>query len=457
MDDKRIDLMRNQPVPKAIIQLAIPAIMGLVIMALYNAVDTMFVAWLGTEAAGATQVVLPSMMLMPALSMLFAMGGAAYISRLLGQGDKERPNKVSSTMFFFTLGTGILLMIGFYAFLDPLLYFFGASESVLPVARQYAIWIFAGTIFQMANMTMNNLLRSEGSAMFSMIGMMSGAILNIILDPIFIFVLGLGIKGAAMATTLSAIVSSVVLFSHYLRKKSILHINFRSFRPDGIMLREVFKIGTPSLIRQLLASVAVGILNQMATRYGGDAALAGMGLMSRIFMVSMYVLFGFVQGFQPVAGYNYGAKRYDRLRQSVTFTVLITTAMSIITALVFVLLPRQIMGIFRAEPDVVKVAVLAFHYFAVTIPFLGYAITINTLFQAMGKGWQAALLSLSRQGIFFFPMVFVLPRLFGLTGVLLTQPIADVLTTILTAALGIHAMRGLRKKETELKQIEQIG
>ena len=380
LTDKRIDLLKNQPIPKAITKLALPAIAGMLIMAVYNIVDAMFVSRLGTEAAGAIQVAFPMMMIMTALAMLFAIGSSTYISRLLGQNDIERANKVTSTVFVIVIGTSLLTMAAAFIFLDDLLMFFGASETVLPYARQYVMFILMGTVFQMSNMTLNNLLRSEGSATLSMIGMATGAILNIILDPIFIFALNLGIKGAAIATSISAAVSFCVLFTPYLKKKSVLHITLKKFAPDKEMLAEIFKIGTPSLFRQLLASLAVGILNQMATRYGGDAALAGIGLMSRVMSFAMFTIFGFGQGFQPVAGYSFGAKRYDRLHHAIRFTILVASIITTATALIFALLPYQLMSIFQAEPEVVDIAVMAFRYIAITMPFFGYAVTINVLF-----------------------------------------------------------------------------
>ncbi len=455
MNDKRIDLLKNQPIPKAINKLAIPAILGLIVMAIYNIVDAMFVSWLGTQAAGAIQVAFPAMMLMIALAMVFAMGGSAYISRLLGAGEIKRANQVSSTCFIFIVGIALVMMVVGYVFMDRILLFFGASDDVLPLAREYFTYILAGTIFQMSNIGLNNMLRSEGSATHSMVGMATGALLNIILDPILIFVFKMGVKGAAIATSLSALTTFVILLSHYLKARSVLHIRLKSFSPDGKLLGEVFKIGTPTMIRQLLAAVAVGILNQKATFYGGDTAMVGMGLMSRVFMIAMYVLFGFVQGFQPVVGYNYGAKQYHRVRESLRYTMIVSTIIISVAALIFAVLPRQIMMIFKAEPDVVEVAVLAFRYFAVTMPFIGYAITINVLFQALGRAIPAAILSLSRQGIFFFPIIFILPQLFGLTGVLLTQPVADLLTLALTAVLGIRVCREIKRKESEMDQVSE--
>ncbi len=450
LKDNRIDILKNQPIPKAVTKLAIPAIAGMLVMAIYNAVDAMFVSWVGTEAAGAIQVAFPMMMVMTALSMLFAIGSSTYISRLLGQEEVERANKVTSTVFVIVVFISILAMILGYIFLDSVIRFFGASEAVVPYAKKYLIFILAGAVFQMSNMTLSNMLRSEGSAMLSMVGLSVGAILNIILDPIFIFWLDLGISGAAIATSISAVVSFAVLISPYLKAKSILHIKLKFFAPDLLMMKEVFKIGTPSLFRQLLASFAVGILNQMATQYGGDPALAGMGLMSRVFSVALFTVFGFAQGFQPVAGYNFGAKRFDRLKEAVRFTIIATTAITTVAGIAFFALPNQIMSVFKADPEVVAVAVKAFKYMAITMPFLGFAITMNFLFQAMGRGIPAALLSLSRQGIFFFPLVYTLPRFLGLNGVLITQPAADIFTLLLTVVLAIKIIREVNVMEKNM-------
>lgn len=456
MEDKRIYLMKEAPVSKAVNAMAAPAIAGLMVMAVYNIVDTMFVAWLGTEATGATQVVMPIMMLLSAIGLAFGMGGGGYVSRLLGAGDRERAHKVATVSLFISLGTGLIVMIFLLLFLEPVLSFFGASGSVLAEARTYGFFIVLGTLFSVSNMTMNNLMRSDGSAKLSMVAMAAGALLNIILDPLFIFGLDLGIAGAAIATSFSQGVTFAILLSHYIGKRTVVHIHYSYFQPTLKMIAEIMKIGIPTFIRQVLFSISLGILNQSAFSAGGGDLLAAVGLVFRITMMPMYIIFGLGQGFQPVAGYNYGAGNHRRVTGSLVYTLLFGGAVSLTAALILIFAGGQLLSIFKPTAEVLELGKKGLLYMSFALLILSLNNSISVFFQAIGKGKPSIILALSRQGLFFIPLCFILPSLMGATGVLLVQPFADLITLLLSCFLLVRYLMGKGGRSLE-KEESLIG
>lgn len=435
MEDKRIKLMRDEPVHKAINSMAIPSIIGLMVMAIYNIVDTMFVSWLGTEATGATQVVLPIVMVVSSIGLTFGMGGGGYVSRLLGADNKTEANKVASVSFGLSFLIGIILTILLISLLSYVLSFFGASGGVLIEAKKYGLFIAIGGVFMTSNMTLNNLLRGDGSSKLSMIAMATGTILNIILDPIFIFVFKMGITGAAIATTISQAVSFIILISTYLKKKSVVEISIKYFKPSKVMMMEIMKIGIPTFIRQVLFSISLGFLNRAAMGEGGEDLLAAVGLVFRITMLPMYIIFGLAQGFQPVVGYNFGAKNQKRVNDSLKYTLIAGFVISVFSCLMLIIFSRPMIGIFKPDPKVMDLGIRGLLFFSFSLLLMSFNNTISVFFQAIGKGKQSIILALSRQGIFYIPLCLILPRLLGKDGVLLVQPFADVITLILTSVL----------------------
>lgn len=435
MEDRRIYLMKEAPVSKAINSMAAPAVIGLMVMAVYNIVDTMFVAWLGTEATGATQVVMPIMMLVSAVGLAFGMGGGGYVSRLLGAGKGEKANQVATVALFLSIISGFVLTVLLLISLVPILGFFGASGAVLVEARKYGIYIVLGTLFSVSNMAMNNLMRSDGSAKISMVGMAAGALLNIILDPLFIFTFNLGIEGAAMATSLSQGVTFLFLLIQYIKKKTVVQIHFKDFRPTRLMIAEIMKIGIPTFIRQLLFSISIGVLNQAAVNQGGGDLLAAVGLVFRITMMPMYLVFGLGQGFQPVVGYNFGAKNENRVRNSLRYTLFLGIVFSMFCAALMVLFSENLLSVFKPSTSVSALGVQGLYYMSITIIIMSVNNTISVFFQSIGKGKQSIILAMSRQGIFFLPLCFILPQLLGIRGVFLVQPFADIITVILSIFL----------------------
>lgn len=437
MEDKRIKLLSEEPIKKAVNAMALPAIIGMLVMAVYNVVDTMFVSWLGTQATGATQVVLPIIMLISAVGLCFGIGGGSFLSRLLGKKDYKKANEVASTAFFTAVGGGVMFTILAILFIEPLLKMFGATNTVMAFAKDYGIYILLGSLFQMGNMAMNNLLRSEGSGKISMIGMALGAIVNIVIDPIFIFTLGLGISGAAIATTLSQIITFIILLSQFLRHKTVSKIHIKYFTPSSEIYKEIFKIGIPTLLRQFLFGVSIGFLNKAAVNAGGDNLLAAVGIMFKIIMIPNYILFGIGQGFQPVAGYNFGAKNKERILHSLKYSMVISLIVAIISSIILIVFGYELMCIFKPEKDVIEYGITGLRFNSLSLILMSLSNIIGIYYQSIGKGKEALFLSITRQGVFFIPVIFILPNLIGLNGVFLAQPVADVLTMLLTLAIFI--------------------
>ncbi len=443
--EKRAEMLGKEKISKALVTLSIPAIMGMMVSAIYNIVDTLFVSSLGTEALGAVTVVFPFFMLISAFGMTFGTGAASYISRLLGQKNVQRASQTVIVAFLSSIFFAGLFTVFGLNYLDRLLSLFGASPTILPYAKEYGLFIISGSVFTMGNMTLNNMLRAEGSAKMSMIGIMLGAVLNIILDPIFIFALDMGVKGAALATVISQMISFGTLLGYYLLKKSFVEFRLRNFVFSGEIYGEILKIGLPTLLRQGLASVSMGMMNSAAVAYG-DSAVAAIGVTSRIFMIAFYVIFGFSQGFQPLAGFNYGAKQYQRVQETIAVSVRWTTIYSVVMAVIYAVGATPIISVFSSDPNVLTIGTKLLRYYSLIFPTFGFTVIYNSAFMAFGKAKEALVLSTARQGIFLIPAILILPALFGLEGVLLCQPIANVLSFALTALLA-------RRIRTELKDL----
>lgn len=441
---ERSQMLGKAPVSSVITKLAIPAIIGMLINAVYNFVDTMFVSWIGTEAMSAAQIGFPVFMILTAVGQLYGIGGSSYLSRLMGEKKMVDSHKTATVVYFTSFATGLLLCISGIFILDPLLNLFGATPDTLDLAQSYARILFVGAPFIIGNMALNNMLRAEGSAVTSMFGLILGAVINIILDPIFIFSFDMGIGGAALATILAQAITSIFLLSYYLRRKTVVQIHRKFFKPSRQIYTEIFKIGLPTLIRQLLASFAIGIMNNAAAQYGTEA-VAAIGIVSKIFMLGFYALIGYSQGFLPVAGFNYGAKKYNRVLEAIKVGIRVSTIYCLATFAVFMIFAGPILTIFKPAPEVATLAKQGIRIWALSMPVLGYSIIVNMLFQAIGKGKEAGLLSISRQGILLIPLLLILPKAFGLYGVMFAQPIADLLTFFITLFFD-------RKVRQELKQ-----
>ena len=314
--NKKMELLGNAPVPKALLALGVPTMIGMLINALYNLVDTYFVGGLGTDQMGAVTVAFPLGQIVVGLGLLFGNGAAAYLSRLLGRGDRDTANKVASTAIYSGITIGAIVILLSIIFLEPILKQIGAIDSVMPYAVAYTRIYIVFSIFNVFNVTMNNIVSSEGAAKTAMCALLAGAALNVVLDPVFIYTLGLGVSGAAIATALSQIISTLVYLTYILRKKSVFSFSIKECCFAKEIMSEILKIGIPTLIFQLLTSLSISMINNAAKEYGGSA-LAAMGPVTKIMSMGTLIVFGFLKGFQPIAGFSYGAKKFDRLREAI--------------------------------------------------------------------------------------------------------------------------------------------
>ena len=433
--------MTQTPVPPLIIRLAIPTIISMLVTSIYNMADTFFVAKLGTSAAGAVGIVFSLMAIIQAVGFMIGMGSGSQLSRLLGQKKNQEASEVASTGFFMAFIFGLVLTVFGLIFIDPLMRLLGATPTILPYARDYARYILIGAAIMCASFVLNNILRGEGKAALSMIGIALGGVINIILDPVFIFGFDLGISGAAMATVLSQCISFFILLSFFLRGKSISKLSIRNLSRHPVIYGRILKTGLPSLCRQGLASIATVALNVNAAVYG-DAEVAAMS------MLLLSVMIGFGQGFQPVVGYNYGAKKYDRVRSAIRFSLIFgTVVLGILSAGGFIFAPWLI-RLFRADDaQVVAIGTFACRAQCMVLLLAPLNVICNMLFQVIGKSGQATFVSAARQGIFFLPLIFILPSVWGLAGVCLTQPVSDIFSFLICIPMMYRFYKELRKKE----------
>lgn len=342
--NKKMELLGSAPIPKALLAMGIPTMIGMMISAIYNLVDAYFVGSLGTSQMGAISVTYPLSQVIVGLGLLFGNGAGSYISRLLGRGNNDDAKKVASTALYSGLLLGIIFIIGTLAFLEPILKFLGTTESIMPYAIKYARIFIAASIFNIFNVMMNNIITSEGAAKISMFAMLSGALLNMILDPIFINVLNMGVTGAAIASAIGQALSTVVFLSYILMKKSIFTFKIKDCCYSKENMKEILKIGVPTLVFQLLTSLSIILINNQAnalsvthTKEYVDSVIAGMGAVTRIVSMGSLMVFGFIKGFQPIAGYSYGAKNFKRLNESIKTSILWSTVFCALFGLILIL------------------------------------------------------------------------------------------------------------------------
>lgn len=445
MDDKRLHLMGEERVGKALRIMAIPAIIGMLVNSVYNIVDAMFVGWLGKEQLGATGVAFPIFMMIGAFGISIGVGAGSYISRRLGAKDHPQAEKTAASALFIAVIVGIVVTAAGLIWLNPILKAFGATPGILPYATDYAQIIFWAGVFTMLNMVFNNILRAEGSITISMIGLSLGAVLNIALDPLLIFVFDMGIKGAAWATLISKTASMLFLGGYTFLGKGVLKPKPWKISFDTRIYGEIVRIGTPNLMRTLLVSIAMGLLNNAAGAFS-DAAVAAVAVIGRVFSFGFMGIFGLNQAFQPLAGFNYGAGKYRRLRQTITVTIKAGTVFCVLFTAVMLLFAPTVARVFSADPTVTHITARGLRYSAILFPFAGFMVTFNVLFQALGKALPATFLSVARQGVFYIPIILTLPRMLDLDGVLVAQTIADGLTLLTTAGFAVYILRWINEK-----------
>ena len=442
--------LTQAPVHRVIITMAIPTIISMLVTGLYNIVDTFFVGKIDTQATAAVGIVFSLMFFVQAMGFFFGHGSGNYISRELGARRRENAVKMASTGFFSSFFFGLVILILGEIFLTPLSLMLGSTPTILPYTEDYMQVILLGAPFLTSSLTLNNQMRLQGNANFAMYGIVIGAVLNVLLDPFFIFTCDLGVSGAAWATVVGQIVSFVILFFMARRGENIA-IKFRNFSPSIQMYKEIFYGGSPSFMRQGLACIATMSLNLAAGAYG-DSAIAAMSIVGRIAMLSFAVVIGLGQGFQPVCGFCYGAGLYDRLKEAYKFTVTIGTIFLIVLAIVGWMISDSLIGVFRDDPEVIAIGVVALRWQLCVFPVNALILASNMLAQTCRKPWRANILAAARQGLFFIPLIFILPSYFGLLGVEMCQAVSDLLSFVLTVPIVIYTFREFTREAEARKE-----
>lgn len=449
--------MTTEPIPKLVGSLAIPTIISMLVSSFYNMVDTYFVGKINTSATAAVGVVFSLMAVIQAFGFLFGHGSGTFMARKLGEKDREEAGRICNAGFFFCLAFGIVFMLIGLIFVEPLAYFLGSTDTILPYAIDYMRIILVGSPYMMASFVLNNQMRYQGNAMYAMIGIIIGAVLNIALDPLLMFVLDMGIKGAAYATIISQAVSFLILLVAT-RFGGNIHITIKKNPFVFRLLPQIVAGGFPSLCRQGIASISVILLNTSARDIAmqqadaanalvyADASIAGMSIVSRITMFANSALIGFGQGFQPVCSFNYGAKIYNRVKEAFWFCVKVSLVFLIVIAILgFIFAPNLVELIRDDDPLVVEVGTFALRAQCLSFPLNAWIVMCNMLLQACGQSFLASVVASCRQGVCFIPMLYILPVFFDFTGIMIAQPVADVFTLIISIVAGLWFLRKLDK------------
>jgi len=438
------DMLGTMSMGRLLAKLSIPATIGMMVNALYNVVDTIYIGrGVGALAIGGLTISFPFQMIVMAIGMTIGVGSASVISRNLGSGNREKAYRAAGTALSVSVLIGLIIMIGGTVFLDNILRLFGASDTLLGYARSYLSVILLGVPLISFSMTSNNLVRAEGKAMIAMISMLIGTVMNIILDPIFIFVFQMGIKGAAIATVISQGLSFIFLFYFFVSGRSSLKIKTSYLIPNFILFKEMVLIGLPAFIRQAGGSVLAVIMNNVLLVYGGDLAIASYGVLNRLLMFILMPIFGVVQGFQPIAGYNYGAEKFDRVQNSIKLSIIITTSMATISFLAGILFPEFFINLFTTDEKLISLSVNGLRRVILFIPLIGVQIIGAAFFQSVGKALPSLILGMSRQIIFLIPFVLIFPYFMGLNGIWLSFPAADIGATLVTLAWLLKELKSL--------------
>ena len=433
MADKHKDFFESESIGRLLIKMSVPATVGMIVNALYNLVDTIFVGH-GVGAMGITGLTigLPIQALIGALGMTFGTGAASIISRRLGEGRPDDAARTAAQAFLLAFGFSILMISLGEIFIDPLLRLFGATDTALPYAREYMQVILLGSLFISFSMVGNNVARAEGQPKIAMTTMIIGAVMNMILDPIFIFALDMGIRGAAIATVISQFCTFSFIVHFMMNRKSRLPLKKSYLKPDTLLIKEINTLGLPTLARQGGASALALVINNILRLHGGDLGIASFGMMHRLFMFTLMPIMGIVQGYQPIAGYSYGARRLDRLREVNRKSFAVATLMAISSFLLLELGAGMLIRMFTSQEELIAMAVPALRIGSLAIFLVGFQFVGSTYFMALGQATPSFFLSLSRQFFFLIPLILLLPRFFGLTGVWMALPAADLLSAMLT-------------------------
>ena len=437
------------PLHRVIIDMAIPTIISMLATGLYNIVDTYFVGKLTTQDTAAVGIVFSLMFFIQAVGFFFGHGSGNYISRELGAKRHKNADIMASTGFFFSFCFGMLITAFGEIFRIPLAHFLGSTPTTMPYILKFMSIILLGAPFVTSSLTLNNQMRLQGNASYAMYGIIAGVVITVVLDPILIFTCGMGIRGAAFATIIGQIASwGILVYMTHIGEN--IGIYFKNMKPSLRALKEIFLGGSPSLMRQGLASIATMALNVAASHYG-DSAIAAMSIVTRISMLVFAVVVGLGQGFQPVCGFCYGAKLYRRLTDAFTFTVMIGTVFLVICSVFGLFFSSSVIGIFRNDPEVIKVGVVALRYQLISLPLNAFILVSNMLAQTCRKPWRANFLAAARQGLFFVPLMIILPNMWGLLGVEICQSVSDVFSFIATVPIIYYTFKGFKREDLALQ------
>lgn len=452
-------LMTQSPVKRLILRLSVPSVISMLVTSIYNMVDSFFVGKLSTEAVAGIGVSFAFMAFINACGFFFGQGSGNYISRAFGARQTEKAGRMAATGFFSPFILGAVTSIIGLLLLSPLSRALGATDTILPYANRYLRFILIAMPFTMSSLTLNNQLRLQGEARLGMVGIVSGALLNIILDPIFIFVLDLGVSGASLATAVCQFFSWCLLLWATSREGNV-HIKFRNFTPTLGYYNQIMKGGLPSLMRQSLAVIATISLNRMAVHYampGNEAStVAAFAIVTRITMICYSTVLGLGQGFQPVCGYNFGARQYGRVRESYVFCICISTALLVVLGAICHFFAPQIISWFRSEdPELIRIGKNVMRWQCIAFPTMGVCTMTNMLFQNIGYTVKATVLSMCRQGLCFLPTVFIAPAIWGLTGLEASQAISDFLTFTIALPFAYNIIQELSEKEKRQKELKE--
>lgn len=448
----KIELLGSAPVPKSLLAMGIPTMIGMMISAVYNLVDAYFVGGLGTSQMGAISVTYPISQIVVGLGLLFGNGAASYISRLLGQKRRDEANSAASTAIYGGLMTGIVFITVSLLMLKPVLCLFGATDSIMPYAKTYAGIFISASIFNIFNVMMNNIVSSEGAAKISMFAMLSGAILNMILDPIFISVLDLGVAGAAIASAIGQALSSVCFLLYIISRKSLFSFRINACLFSKQNMSEIFKIGVPTFIFQLFTSLSLMLINNQANTfipdYGkeyADSVIAGMGAVTRIISMGSLMVFGFIKGLQPIAGFSYGSKKYDRLKEAIRTSVIWSSIFCAVFGLAACIFSKQIISTFtKGDADMIETGARSLFANGLSFISFGFYTVYSSVFLALGKGREGFFLGACRQGICFIPIILILPLFMNINGIIYAQTFADILSAIIAVFMSVSLHKKLK-------------
>lgn len=445
--NKKLILMKEGKLSKALMTLSLPSIIGVLITSVYNFTDALFVGKISTTAISATTIVYPLVTLLPAIALLFSNGASAYISEMLGANDKEKAEKILASSIAYSIMASLIIQVLILISMNPLLRMLGASETTFLLAKEYGTYVIGGGILQILAIALANLVRSEGAVNLSMYSQVLGAVLNIILNPIFIFTFDLGLAGAAIATLISQAISVLVLLQHYILKKSYLKLSIKNVSFSREILTPTILIGLPMFATFIFQSISIALLNRFSAMYG-DVTVAAIGIVSKLCSIPTLAVTGFSRGYQNIVAFNYGANNLDRVKESTKLAIIWSTSFCMIVSILQIVFSKPLIRLFASELDVISIGSTALIANSILLFTFGFQTIYIVLMISTGRKKSGLFLSLGRQGIFFIPTLLIFSKLFGLNGIFLAQAGADILTTFATF---IVSKMSSSKKMTKLK------